>query len=91
MYVDDLVLVGPDLCEIEQVKKELRKRFEILDIGQVKDLLSIQIENFADRSIFLHQSRYIRDIINKFRITNRMLSDTLIALKIILSDTSFDV
>jgi len=91
LYIDDLVLVGPDLYKIEQVKKELRKRFEMSDIGQVKDLLSMQIEHFADGSIFLHQSRYIRDIIDKFRMTNGMPSDTPMAPKIIPSDTSFDV
>ena len=61
------------------------------DIGHVKDLLSIQIEHFTDRSIFLHQSRYSQGIIQKFRISDRKPSDTLMAPKIILSDSSFDV
>jgi hypothetical protein len=44
IYVDDLVIIRPKMAQIEQLKKALKQTFNITDLGEVKNLLGIQIE-----------------------------------------------
>jgi hypothetical protein len=60
------------------------------DIREVKNLLGMQIERLKDRSLFLHQSRYISDTIAKFSMADYKPVNTPMAARIIPSDSSFD-
>jgi hypothetical protein len=61
------------------------------DIGNVSNLLGIEIEYFKDHSILLYQSRYIDEVIERFRMAESKPSDTPMSPKISASDTSFVV
>ena len=41
LYVDDMLLVGADLEEIQKVKTDLRAAFEMKDLGPAKRILGI--------------------------------------------------
>jgi len=54
IYVDDLIIVGHDISRINTLKQALNKKFDIIDLGRVKNLLGIEICYLEDRSIFLY-------------------------------------
>ena len=68
-YVDDIVLLGRNLEEIESFKKALISRYEMRDIGDLQWFLGIRI--IRDRqncTIWLSQDAYIDKLISKFNL-----------------------
>ena len=88
--MDNLLIVGANIAEIDQLKEALKQSFNMSDLGQVKNLLGMQIEHLEDRSLFLHQLRYIEDILKKFGIYKSKAVNTPMAARIVPSDLTFD-
>ena len=65
VYVDDLLMTGNNERYIASIKKELRKGFEMIDLGYVHYYLGIEVTQHLN-SIFLSQKAYIGDLLNKF-------------------------
>ena len=42
VYVDDIILIGDDLDEMEKLKKILGKEFEIKNLGQLNTFLELK-------------------------------------------------
>eukprot|EP00253_Pinus_taeda_P004942 PITA_04942 len=68
VYVDDLLMTGNNESYIASIKKELRKGFEITDLGNVHYCLGIEVTQHP-KSIFLSQKKYIGDLLNRFGMT----------------------
>ena len=68
LYLDDLLMTGNNESYITSIKKELRKGFEMTDLGYVHYYLGIEV-NQHPKSIFLSQKKYIGDLLNRFGIT----------------------
>eukprot|EP00253_Pinus_taeda_P024629 PITA_24629 len=68
VYVDDLLMTGNNESYIASIKKELRKGFEMNDLGYVHYYLGIEVTQHP-KSIFLSQKKYIGDMLNRFGIT----------------------
>ncbi|SCZ94511.1 BZ3500_MvSof-1268-A1-R1_Chr12-2g03949 [Microbotryum saponariae] len=62
LYVDDLLMISPDLAEIERVISGLEQRYGVKRLGPAEYILGIQIRRFDDGSIALSQERYIMDV-----------------------------
>ncbi|KAK2980771.1 hypothetical protein RJ640_002980 [Escallonia rubra] len=62
IYVDDILLTGNDLQEIERLKKFLLKRFRIKDLGDLKYFLGIEFSR-SKKGIFMSQRKYALDIL----------------------------
>ena len=41
IYLDDLLLLGPDLAKIDQLKKQLSDKFSMRDMGAISWYLGI--------------------------------------------------
>jgi hypothetical protein len=54
IYIDNLVIIRPKIAQIKQLKKTLKQTFDITDLGEVKNLLRIQIKRLNNRLLFLH-------------------------------------
>ena len=54
VYVDDLVITGANIADIDQLKEALKQSFDMSDLGEVKNLLGMQIERLEDGSLFLY-------------------------------------
>ena len=54
IYVDDLVITGANIANIDQLKEALKQSFDMSDLGEVKNLLGIQIKRLEDGSLFLY-------------------------------------
>jgi len=48
LYVDDMLIAGVNMVEIDKLKKQLSKHFETKDLGPANQILDMRI--FRDRS-----------------------------------------
>ena len=65
VYVDDILMTGNNESYISSIKKELKKGFEMIDLGHVHYYLGIEVTQHP-KFIFLSQKKYIGDLLNKF-------------------------
>jgi hypothetical protein len=67
LFVDDLVIAGSSMHAVDEFKSELRTKYNMKDLGQLKYCLGIEVETDVDKgTITLRQSKYINDIIKRF-------------------------
>ena len=65
LYVDDLVITGPGLDEIGQVKSQLSDTFAMKDLGDLHYFLGIEMIQSPD-DILLSQRHYVLNMLYKF-------------------------
>lgn len=66
VYVDDLLIAGPDKEEIAKLKKALSDRFEMSDLGPCNYYLGMSItRDRANKTIYLSQKAYLEKIIKE--------------------------
>eukprot|EP00253_Pinus_taeda_P004228 PITA_04228 len=61
-------MTGNNESYIASIKKELKKGFEMIDLGYVHYYLGIEVTQHP-KSIFLSQKKYIGDLLNRFGMT----------------------
>ena len=69
LYVDDLVITGPDLSTTSNVKSQLSKAFEIQDLGDLHYFLGIKVIH-TPNGILLSQRHYVLKMLYKFGMTD---------------------
>ncbi|PRQ60643.1 putative RNA-directed DNA polymerase [Rosa chinensis] len=62
IYVDDLIVTGDNVEEIELLKQSLRSRFAIKDLGILKYFLGIEMAT-SHKGLFLNQRNYVLDLL----------------------------
>ena len=62
VYVDDLVLTGTDLAEIQQLKHSLDAKFSIKDLGMLKYFLGFELAQ-SNSGIVLFQRKYCLNLL----------------------------
>lgn len=66
IYVDDLLLAGPSLEEVDILKSQLKERFEMTDLGPCSYYLGVEIKrDRRNRTIRLSQKAYIDKILQE--------------------------
>ncbi|GJT44221.1 ribonuclease H-like domain-containing protein [Tanacetum coccineum] len=65
VYVDDIIVTGSNLHEIEKFKEFLKTRFMIKDLGKLKYFLGIKVVD-TDNGICLSQRKYCLDLLYEF-------------------------
>jgi len=71
IYVDDLILASKNLKELNTIKQKLKSKFEILDLGQVTDILGIHVEREGETDcIKLSQEKYVENLLEKFNMSS---------------------
>ena len=69
LYVDDMLVTGSDINEIQKVKHDLKCRFEMKDLGEAKRILGIDIiRDRKRRVLWLSQQHYIDKVLKKFQM-----------------------
>ena len=61
VYVDDLIVTGSSTEAIKTFKVEMKKRFEMSDLGSLSSYLGLEVKN-DDEYIFLSQNSYVKMI-----------------------------
>lgn len=77
LYVDDMLVTGSDINEIERVKYDLKCRFEMKDLGEAKRILGIDI--FRDRKrriLWLSQQHYVDKLLKKYQMSESRIVST---------------
>ena len=67
VYVDDLLIIGPSIAEIKKIKRSLRNRFQMTDLGPCSYYLGMSIRrDRQNRILYLSQEAYIHKVIHQF-------------------------
>jgi len=66
--VDDILLTGNDLTEIQRVKNCLLQQFRIKDLGDLKKFLGIEFSR-CKAGIYMSQRKYALDILQDTGLT----------------------
>ena len=62
VYVDDIILTGNDLKEMETLKMKLATEFEVKDLGEMRYFLGMEIAR-SKKGISVSQRKYILDLL----------------------------
>ncbi|CAL1375794.1 unnamed protein product [Linum trigynum] len=63
VYVDDILIAGSSLGDVEQVKIYLGREFKVKDLGELKFFLGLEV--YRDhRGIFVNQRKYCVDLLD---------------------------
>jgi len=61
IYVDDLLILGPDISDIEALKLQFAERFQMKDLGSIGWYLGMHItRDRAERILWINQFTYIK-------------------------------
>lgn len=69
LYVDDMLIASKSKVEIDRLKSQLSKEFEMKDMGAAKKILGMEIKRErSSRKLFLHQKGYLEKVISRFEM-----------------------
>jgi hypothetical protein len=75
LYVDDIPAACNDTAWLASLKAKLGERFKIKDLGDLSQLVGMHItRDRSARTISLDQSKYLRDILAKYSMTDAKAS-----------------
>ena len=71
LYVDDILIASNSKSEVEKLKSELSREFEMKDLGAAKRILGIEIKWDRKRKLlYLSQELYLRKVLERFGMSN---------------------
>ncbi|XP_062099709.1 uncharacterized mitochondrial protein AtMg00810-like [Humulus lupulus] len=79
VYVNDILLTGDDLEELEAMKNKLSKAFEIKDLGEMKYFLAMEVAR-SKQGIVISQRKYVLDLLKDSGMSECCPIDTPIDL-----------
>ena len=81
LYVDDMLISGPDVEEIRKIKAQFKSDFEMKDLGVAKRILGMDIVRDRNkRKLWLFQTDYIQRTLKKFKVQNTKSTSTQLAV-----------
>ena len=70
-HIDDLLVFRPSLSDIGALKAEIAKQIEITNLGDISFFLGIQImRDHTNRAIYINQTKFTKELINRFGFKN---------------------
>ena len=84
VYVDDLVISGPNVSDINQFKMEMKKKFSMSDLGLLSYYLGIEVRQGTE-GITLSQSAYAKKILESTGMLNCNTAATSMEARLKLS------
>ena len=69
VYVDDIIITGNDMNEINQLKQRLALEFELKDLGNLRYFLGMEVAR-SEKDIVLSQRKYVLDLLKETRMLN---------------------
>ena len=75
LYVDDILIFGTSIDEINDVKSFLSQNFDMKDLGEADVILNIKLIK-GENGITLLQSHYVEKVLSRFGYTDSKPSPT---------------
>lgn len=89
IYVDDILIVSNNRARESQIKQRLSREFKVKDLGEARYCLGVEITRDKE-GITLSQTTYIRDILQRFRMSESKPVSTPLATNTKLTKGSND-
>ncbi|XP_059592560.1 uncharacterized mitochondrial protein AtMg00810-like [Vitis vinifera] len=67
LYVDDLLVTGSSMEQINNFKKEMKDVFEMTNLGRMTFFLGMEVQQ-KQNEIFICQQKYAKEILKKFKM-----------------------
>lgn len=69
LYVDDMLVAGSSIHEIDNLKKQLSKEFKMDDLGAVKQIIGTRItRNRKNHELRFSQAEYVEKVLSRFNM-----------------------
>jgi transposase InsO family protein len=69
LYVDDMLVIGPNKDRVQELKAQLAREFDMKDLGPANKILGMQIHrDRSKRKIWLSQKNYLNKILRRFNM-----------------------
>jgi hypothetical protein len=71
LYVDDMLLARKNIIEINRLKDQMARTFDMKDLGATKKILGMEI--FRDKrngKLWFSQQKYVENILSRFGMNN---------------------
>ncbi|KAK3119631.1 hypothetical protein QOZ80_9AG0673040 [Eleusine coracana subsp. coracana] len=65
VYVDDLIITGDYLEEIQRTRENLSVRFQMKELGELRHFLGLEMEHMKE-GLFLGQQKYAKDLLQRY-------------------------
>ena len=70
LYVDDMLIACKSKVEINRLKAQLSREFEMKDLGEARKILGMEItRDRANGTVHLTQKQYLKKILQRFGMT----------------------
>lgn len=69
LYVDDLLVTGSNLKEINEFKQIMEAEFEMTDLGKLSYFLGMEFA-YTTKGLVMHQKKYAGELLRKFNMVN---------------------
>ena len=80
LYVDDMLVAGSNMQDINVLKNKLTNSFAMKDLGAAKKILGMRItRDRKNCKLTLSQGEYIQKVLDRFRMQNAKLVSTPLA------------
>ena len=80
LYVDDMLVAGSNMQDINVLKKKLANSFAMKDLGAAKKILGMRItRDKKNHKLTLSQGEYIEKVLERFRMKNKKPVSTPLA------------
>jgi len=75
LYVDDVLIMGRNLKEVEEIQSSITEEFKARDLGNAKIFLNWELE-FTSKKLIISQTKYIRKTLDLFDIKHNQKVST---------------
>ncbi|GJX05344.1 ribonuclease H-like domain-containing protein [Tanacetum coccineum] len=89
VYVDDIIITGNSISEIEKFKVFLKSKFMIKILGKLKHFLGIEVVD-TDKGICLNQRKYVLDLLSDYGMLACKPAKTPLMSKLVISNEATD-
>lgn len=77
VYVDDLVVTGPSLAAIKELKTAISAAFPVKDLRSIKMCLGLHVvRDETSKTLLIDQTQYIQNMLQAYRIEDCALIST---------------
>ncbi|GJX83229.1 ribonuclease H-like domain-containing protein [Tanacetum coccineum] len=83
--VDDIIITGNNVAEIEKFKVFLKSKFMIKDLEKLKYFLGIEVVD-TEKGICLNQRKYVLDLLSEYGMLACKLVDNPLLSKLVISN-----